>query len=100
MYSNKIGLPGQTVNSKELLTADKIFDNSSDCIAKLVNITWLYGYLQFHHLMYNNRNEFRLHFQYLCKSYGIKHKPTSDKSSSGCNIGTCATSPRTDATHS
>jgi hypothetical protein len=31
----------QTVNGKELLTANKIFDKSSDCIAKFVNITWL-----------------------------------------------------------
>ncbi len=38
-----VGLPivtrlqKQTVNSKELLTANKIFDKSSDCIAKIVN---------------------------------------------------------------
>jgi hypothetical protein len=31
----------QTVNGKELLIADKIFDKTSDCIAKLVNKTWL-----------------------------------------------------------
>ncbi len=27
----------QTVNNKDLLTADKFFDKTSDCIAKLVN---------------------------------------------------------------
>jgi hypothetical protein len=32
-------LKRQTVNGKELLTANKIFDKSSDCIAKLVNKT-------------------------------------------------------------
>ncbi len=29
----------QTVNGKELLTADEIFDKTLDCIAKLVNKT-------------------------------------------------------------
>ncbi len=27
-------------------------------------------------MIYNNRSEFKLHFEYLCKSYGIKRKPT------------------------
>jgi hypothetical protein len=31
----------QTVNGKELLTADNILDRTSDCIAKLVHKTWL-----------------------------------------------------------
>ncbi len=29
--------------------------------------------------MYNNGSEFKLHFKYLCKSYGIKHKLTTVK---------------------
>jgi hypothetical protein len=29
------------------------------------------------HLIYNNGSEFKLHFEYLCESYGIKHKPTT-----------------------
>ncbi len=69
----------QTVNSKELLIADEIFDKTSEHIAKLVNKTWLCGYPQCHHLIYNNGSEFKLHFEYLCESYGIKRKPTTVK---------------------
>ncbi len=34
----------QTVNGKELLIADEIFDKTSERIAKLVNKTWLCRY--------------------------------------------------------
>jgi hypothetical protein len=30
-------------------------------------------------LIYNNGSEFKLHFEYLCESYGIKQKPTTVK---------------------
>jgi hypothetical protein len=30
-------------------------------------------------MIYNNESEFKLHFCALCKTYGIKHKPTSIK---------------------
>jgi hypothetical protein len=30
-------------------------------------------------MMYVNRSEFKVHFHALCKTYGIKHKPTSIK---------------------
>jgi hypothetical protein len=30
-------------------------------------------------MIYNNGSEFKLHFRNLCKTYGIKHKPTSIK---------------------
>ena len=63
----------------ELLTADMIFDKSLDLIAKLVNKTWLFRYPWCRYLIYNNKSEFKLHFEYLCKSYGIKRKPTTVK---------------------
>ncbi len=63
----------------KLLIADKIFDKTSERIAKLVNKIWLFRYPQCHHLIYNNRSEFKLHFEYLCESYGIKRKPTMVK---------------------
>jgi hypothetical protein len=69
----------QTVNGKELLIADEIFDKNSECIAKLVNKTWLCRYPRFRHIIYDNGSEFKLHFGYLCKSYGIKCKPTTVK---------------------
>ncbi len=30
-------------------------------------------------MIYDNGSEFKLYFEYLCKSYGIKHKPTMAK---------------------
>jgi hypothetical protein len=69
----------QTVTGKELLIADEIFDKTSERIAKLVNKTWLCKYPRCRHLIYNNGSEFKLHFNYLCKSYGIACKPTTVK---------------------
>ncbi len=69
----------QTVNGKELLPAKEIFDKTLNCIAKLVNKTWLCRYPWCRYLIYNNWSEFKLHFEYLCKSYGIKRKPTTVK---------------------
>ncbi len=69
----------QTVNGKELLTANKIFDKTLDCRTKLANKTWLSRYLWCCYLIYDNGSEFKLHFEYLCKSYGIKHKQTTVK---------------------
>ena len=69
-----------TVNGKELLIADKMFDKTLDCIAKLVNKTWLCRYPRCRYLIYNNGSEFKLHFEYPCKSYGsIMRKPTTVK---------------------
>jgi hypothetical protein len=69
----------QTVNDKELIVADEFFDKTSERIAKLVNKTWLCRYPWCHHLIYDNVSEFKLHFEYLCKSYGITRKPTMVK---------------------
>jgi hypothetical protein len=66
----------QTVNGKELLIADEIFDKTSELIAKLVNKTWLCRCPRCCHLMYDNGSEFKLHFKYLCESYSITCKPT------------------------
>ncbi len=62
----------QTANGNELLTAHKIFDMILDCISKLVNKTWLCRYPRCCYLIYNDGSEFQLHFEYLCRSYGIK----------------------------
>ncbi len=67
----------QTVNGKEPLIADEIFDKTSECIAKFVNKTWLSRYPQCCYLIYDNGSEFKLHFEYLCESYGITRKPTT-----------------------
>jgi hypothetical protein len=69
----------QTVNGKELLIADEIFNKTSERMAKLENKTWLCRYSRCRHLIYDNGSEFKLHFEYLCKSYGITCKPTTVK---------------------
>ncbi len=69
----------QTVSGKELLTANKIVDKTSYCIAWLVNKIWLCRYPRRLYLLYDNRSEFKLHFEYICKSFGIQSEPTTDK---------------------
>jgi hypothetical protein len=69
----------QAVNGKELLIADEIFDKISECMAKIVNKTWLCRYPHCRYLIYDNGSEFKLHFEYLCESCGITRKPTMVK---------------------
>ncbi len=76
----------QTVNGKELLIADEIFDKTSERIAKLVNKTWLCRYPRCCHLIYDNGSDFKFHFKYLCESFGIKRKPTTVNSLSAKSI--------------
>ncbi len=60
------------VNCKESSIVKEIFDKSSDCIAQLVNKIWLSKYPRYCYLIYDNGSEFKLNFEYLCESYGIK----------------------------
>jgi hypothetical protein len=60
------------VNGKERTIKEEIFDKSSDRISQLVNNIWLCRYPRCCYLIYNNRLEFKLHFETLCNSYGIK----------------------------
>ncbi len=39
--------------------------------------------------MYNNGSEFKLHFEYLCESYGITRKPTTVKNPQANGILEC-----------
>jgi hypothetical protein len=55
------------------------FDKSSSMISTLVNKTWFIRYPRCQHIIYDNGSEFKLHFEALCDSYGIKRKPTSVK---------------------
>ncbi len=82
------------INGKELLHLEEIFDKSSDRIAKLVNKTWLSRYPRCCYMIYDNGSKFKLYFEHLCDSYGIKRKPTTVKvPTSECYIGTCTSSP-------
>ena len=55
------------------------FDKSSTMISHLVNKTWFSHYPRCQYIIYDNGSEFKLHFETLCESYGIKCKPTSIK---------------------
>jgi hypothetical protein len=68
-----------TVNGKESSIVEEIFDKTSERIAWLVNKTWLIRYPRCCYIIYNNGSEFKLNFEYLCETYGIKRKPTTIK---------------------
>ncbi len=77
------------VNSKERTIEEEIFDKSSDQINRLVNKIWLCRYPQCCYLIYDNRLEFKLHFETLCESYSIKRKPTTIKNPQANAICEC-----------
>ncbi len=57
----------------------EILDKTSAQISNLVYKCWFSRYPHCHYMIYDNGSEFKLHFRALCKTYGIKHKPTSIK---------------------
>ncbi len=67
------------VNGKERTIKEEIFDKSFDQISQLVDKIWLCRYPQCCYLIYDNGLEFKLHFETLCDSYGIKRKPNMIK---------------------
>jgi hypothetical protein len=71
---------GKTVPfDKNTKVAELYFDKSSAQISNLVYKTWFSRYPCCRYIIYNNGSEFKLHFQSLCNTYGIKRKPTSVK---------------------
>jgi hypothetical protein len=68
-----------TVNGKESSIIEEIFDKTSERIGRLVNKTWLSRYPRCCYIIYNNGSEFKLNFECLCETYGIKRKPTTVK---------------------
>jgi hypothetical protein len=68
-----------TGDGRESLASEEIFDKSSDRITRLVNKFWLSRYPRCRYLVYNNGSKFKLNFEYLCDSYGIKRYPTTIK---------------------
>ena len=49
----------------------------STAVGRLVNKTWFTHYPCSQYIIYDNGSEFKLHFETLCESYGLKRKPTS-----------------------
>ncbi len=89
-----------TVNNKESSIVEEIFDKTSEHIAWLVNKMWLSRYQRCCYIIYNNGSEFKLIFEYLCETYGIRHKSTTIKNPQANAIfGVLTPSPSTDVTH-
>jgi hypothetical protein len=65
--------------AKDTKAAAPYFDKSSARISNLVYKTWFSRYPCCCYIIYNNGSEFKLQFQSLCDTYGIKRKPTSVK---------------------
>jgi hypothetical protein len=63
--------------TKNTKVAEPYFDKSSAQISNLVYKTWFSRYPRYRYIIYNNGSEFKLHFQSLWDTYGIKRKPTS-----------------------
>jgi hypothetical protein len=57
----------------------EIFNKTSTQISNLVYKCWFSRYPCCTYMIYNSVSEFKLHFRALCKTYGIKRKPTSIK---------------------
>ncbi len=64
---------------KNTKVAEPYFDKSSAQISNLVYKTWFSRYPHCRYKIYYNGSEFKLHFQSLCNTCGMKHKPTSVK---------------------
>jgi hypothetical protein len=78
-----------TVNGKESSITEDIFDKTSERIARLVNETWLSRYPRCWYIIYDNGSKFKLHFEYLCETYGIQRKPTTIKNPQANGILEC-----------
>jgi hypothetical protein len=64
---------------KSTKVAESYFDKSSAQISNLVYKIWFSRYPRFWYIIYDNNSEFKLYFRFLCKTYGVKCKPTSVK---------------------
>ncbi len=74
------GPPSKKVTfDKNTKVAEPYFDKSSAQISNLMYKTWFSRYPRCWYTIHDNGSEFKLHFQSLCDTYGIKRKPTSVK---------------------
>jgi hypothetical protein len=69
----------KVTSSNNTKVAEPYFDKSSAQISNLVHKTWFSRYPCCQYIIYDNGSESKLHFQSLCDTYEIKHKPTSVK---------------------
>jgi hypothetical protein len=73
------GKSKKVTSSKNTTVAETTFDKSSAQISYLVHKTWFSRYPHCQYMIYDNGSKFKLHFQSLCDTYGIKREPTSVK---------------------
>ena len=72
-----MGTKGHKGKDKHIHSQQPYFDKTSATVGRLVNKTWFSRYPRSPYIIYDNGSEFKLHFETLCDSYGLKHKPTS-----------------------
>jgi hypothetical protein len=86
---------------KNTKVAEPYFDKSYAQISNLVYKIWFSRYSCCLYMIYDNGSEFKLHFQSLCNTYGIKRKPASVKNPQRMlywsvfmlSLGTCCAHP-------
>ena len=80
---SELDIPKGTQGRKGSLThkqkKEPYFDKTSATVGSLINRTWFCRYPRSQYIVYDNGSEFKLHFETLCDSYGLKRKPTSVK---------------------
>ena len=74
-----MGTKGQKGNSTHIQPKQPYFDKSSATVGHLINWTWMSHYPRSQYIIYGNRSEFKLRFETLCDSFGLKGKPISTK---------------------
>jgi hypothetical protein len=74
-----MGTKGHKAKDKHIQQKQPYFDKSSATAGTLINRTWFSRYPRSQYIIYDNGSEFKLHFETLCDSYGLKHKPTGVK---------------------
>eukprot|EP00804_Cyclotella_cryptica_P020477 CCRYP_019793-RB/>CCRYP_019793-RB protein AED:0.03 eAED:0.02 QI:0/0/0/1/0/0/2/0/728 len=71
------GTKGQRSKDTHVQTKQPYFDKTSATVGNIINRTWFSCYPYSQYILYDNGSEFKLHFETLCDSYGLKPKPTS-----------------------
>eukprot|EP00804_Cyclotella_cryptica_P030831 CCRYP_015067-RB/>CCRYP_015067-RB protein AED:0.43 eAED:0.44 QI:0/-1/0/1/-1/1/1/0/261 len=71
------GTKGQRSKDTHVQTKQPSFDKTSATVGNIINRTWFSRYPRSQCIIYDNGSEFKLHFETLCDSYGLKRKPTS-----------------------
>jgi hypothetical protein len=74
-----MGTNGHKGKDTHIQQKQPYFDKSSATVSTLVNRTWFSIYPRSQYIVYDNGSEFKLHFETLCETNGLKCKPTSVK---------------------